>query len=188
MDGIKLLSVLVLISNIATVLFYLFLILTKIRFSYFKKLQFEKEKLMGLIDRYSLWILLAISGVSTFGTLYLSEVKGIPPCILCWYQRVFMYPQVLLAITALFKKTKDVFKYTLVLSIAGLLVAVYQYNLSLHPFTALSCSTTDLSVSCAENYFTYFGYITIPWMSISAFIITASISWLMLKRKTNLKH
>jgi disulfide bond formation protein DsbB len=183
MDGIKLLSVLVLLSNIALLLVYILLLLSIIRHPLLKKIQLEKEKLIKLIDMYSLWIILFVTGASTFGSLYLSEVKGIAPCLLCWYQRVFMYPQVVLIITALYKKTKDIFKYTFVLSTIGLLIAVYQYNLSLHPYRALSCSLSGFSVSCAENYFTYFGYITIPWMSISAFLIIASISWLMIKSK-----
>ena len=45
-----------------------------------------------------------ISFVATLGSLYFSEVRGFEPCTLCWYQRILMYPIVLISGVALFQK------------------------------------------------------------------------------------
>src|SRR5437763_1991863 len=41
-------------------------------------------------------------------TLFYSEVLGIAPCSLCWLQRVFLYPQVVLFAIAWWKKDRNV--------------------------------------------------------------------------------
>jgi len=180
MDGVKFLSVLVMFSNIVTASAVLLFVLNKFGIS--KKYWEITEK---LIKKYSLQILFLISLTSTLGSLYFSEVRGFTPCKLCWIQRIFMYPQLLLLAVAMYTKTKDVFKYIFVLSIVGFLIALYHYNLQINPNPYAPCGDIGFSVSCSENFFTYFGYITIPWMSLSAFFINAAVSLLNFKKKNN---
>ena len=41
--------------------------------------------------------------VSMCGSLYYSDVLGYEPCKMCWYQRICMYPEVLLLGLALYR-------------------------------------------------------------------------------------
>lgn len=119
---------------------------------------------------------------TTAGSLFFSEIAHFPPCKLCWYQRIFMYPQVVLLGIAAIKNDFSVRKYILPLSFIGLAIAVYQYILQMSPFP-LPC--TDEIASCAAKQVVYFGYITIPLMSATAF--TAIIALFLFSRKEKTK-
>ena len=173
---IKLLSLFVLLSNIITVFVVVFFLLS--RYGLNKTLW---KKISTAIKKYSLWLIFSVSLSAMLGSLYFSEVKGYYPCKLCWFQRIFMYPQVFIVGLALFKKTKDVFKYTLLLSVIGLLIAVYHYKIQLGGSSLLPCSISGFSESCEDKPFIYFGFITIPWMSASVFLINSLVSFLNLK-------
>ena len=174
MDGIKLLSILVLFANAATVLCAVLILASKL--GYFRKYWLKVEK---LIQSRSLKLVLLVSVVAAFGSLYLSEIRAFPPCKLCWFQRIFMYPIPVLVLTSIYRKTKDLFQYLMPLSFIGMLIAGYHYYLQLNPNPYAPCGDIGFSVSCSENFFTHFGYITIPWMSFSAFLVIFSVSLLM---------
>jgi disulfide bond formation protein DsbB len=127
------------------------------------------NKFRNLLKKHSLKIMLLIALMSTSGSLYLSEIEGLVPCNLCWYQRVFMYPLCIIMATALLFKLKDVFRYVLPLAFVGLIIAGYHYYYQTIGSSTLTCSIVSFSPSCSERYYAYFGYITISWMSLSAF-------------------
>ena len=117
---------------------------------------------------------------ATFGSLFFSEVAKFEPCKLCWYQRIFMYPQVILLGLALYKKTENIIDYSLSLSIIGGFIALYHYLLQIGviPATQVKCAAVGYSVSCAERFAMSFGYIIIPMMSLTAFSIIALLMFL----------
>jgi disulfide bond formation protein DsbB len=137
------------------------------------------------LTKYSLKIALIISLTSMLGSLYFSEIRGFTPCKLCWYQRIFMYPQAIILAIALLGKLKGVFYYTLVFSFIGGIIAIYNYFLQISPNPYTPCDVVGFSVSCNERFFTYFGYITIPWMSLSAFVIIFLLSYLNIRHNKN---
>jgi len=102
------------------------------------------------------------------GSLFFSEIAHFVPCKLCWYQRICMYPQVLLLGIANLKNDWGIKRYVLPLSIVGAVIAAYHYLLQMSPIP-LPCS--DEIVSCAAKQVGYFGYITIPLMSFTAFAL-----------------
>jgi len=114
---------------------------------------------------------------ATLGSLFYSNIMSYEPCLLCWWQRLFMYPQVILFAVALWscyvKTTQDkintVFMYTIPLSIIGGLIAVYQILLPYLANVGVNCGATG--VSCTKLYVLAFGYITIPVMSLTVFVI-----------------
>jgi disulfide bond formation protein DsbB len=114
------------------------------------------------------------SFLATAGSLIYSDVIGYTPCELCWFQRIFMYPQAVIMLIALIKKDASVKIYGFVLSIIGAAIAVYHYFLQLgyNPL-GLPCAAVGYSVSCAKNFVLEFGYITIPVMALSAFVLIA---------------
>jgi disulfide bond formation protein DsbB len=109
--------------------------------------------------------LLAFASVA--GSLFYSDVAGFAPCLLCWWQRVFLYPQAILLLTALIKKDEGIRIHSIVLSGIGVLFAIYHTFIQFGGESALPCAATG--VSCQKLYFLEYGYITIPTMSLTAF-------------------
>ena len=124
------------------------------------------------------WI---IASVSALGSLFFSEIMELPPCALCWYQRVFMFPLVLVLLVGLFPFDKRIINYSLPLSLAGWGFAFYHYLLysGIIPEDLQPCSQ---GVSCSETYLDLFGFITIPLLSLISFSIIIALL-LILKRR-----
>lgn len=123
-------------------------------------------RIYGLIFAY------IVSAIATLGSLFLSEVAHFTPCLMCWYQRIFMYPQVVILLVALVSKfTKEVKSYCIALSSIGFVIALYHYYLQLFGDPSTPCSSVGVSVSCSQTQFTHFGYITIPFMAATAFLL-----------------
>ena len=114
------------------------------------------------------------------GSLYYSEVRGLAPCVLCWYQRILIYPLVAILAVGIIRQDRSVPFYVLPLSIIGIGVALFQWLLQLGviPEQAAPCT---LGVSCVTKYVEYFGFITIPFLSLVAFIAITTMMLLSLK-------
>ena len=116
---------------------------------------------------FASWV---ISLVSTAGSLFFSEVMMYPPCILCWYQRICMYPLVLILGAGLFSSEKEVFRFAFPLSLTGLLIAVY-HNLLYYHVLPESIAPCRSGVSCTTAQVEWLGFITIPLLSLTAFVL-----------------
>ena len=115
---------------------------------------------------YLAWV---IALVSTAGSLFFSEVMGLPPCVLCWYQRIAMYPLVLVIATGIVMRDGRMKYYALPLCLAGLALAVY-HNLLYYgviPETLTPCSE---GASCTERQIEWLGFVTIPLMGLASFL------------------
>lgn len=177
MDPIKLLAVLAVVANIMT----LFLLLNIILPKYVNRIKVWKDTDM-LLEKKALFLSFIIGLTATLGSLYLSESRMFTPCKLCWFQRIFMYPMPIILGVALFKKARDVAMYVIPLAVTGGLIAIYHYYLQINPEPFAPCTTVGFSVSCSETFFAYFGFITIPWMSFSAFILIFVLSYHYLQK------
>ena len=115
-------------------------------------------------------VLAAIAAtIATLGSLYLSEVAHFPPCKLCWYQRIAMYPlSVILLVGALRREVRAAVQYAFVFPIVGSLIAIYHIYLEQNP-SAQPSSCKVGGATCATKWIEKFGYITIPVLSITAF-------------------
>lgn len=111
-----------------------------------------------------------VSVIAMAGSLFFSEVMKLPPCVLCWYQRICMYPLVLIFGLALLKDTKDSFIYGLLLSLVGLGIAIY-HNLLYYKLIPDSITPCTEGVSCTSKQIEWLGFITIPLLSLLAFLI-----------------
>lgn len=114
--------------------------------------------------------------IAMSASLYFSEIVGWEPCELCWYQRILMYPLVLILGLALWRNEKQIAYYVLPMSIIGGLIAAYHYLLQWGIFQESSCSAT--AVSCAYVPEMWFGFVTLPLLSLLAFTL---ITFCMLK-------
>ncbi|WP_186579136.1 disulfide oxidoreductase [Aquibacillus kalidii] len=115
------------------------------------------------------WI---ISIIATLGSLYFSEVKQFIPCELCWFQRIFMYPLPIILGIAYYRQNKEVAYYILPLSIIGAAISSYHYMLQKIPYMRQFETCTD-GVPCSGAYINWFGFITIPFLALTAFILIA---------------
>ena len=121
-------------------------------------------------DRGWLLVFIAwmVASVSTLGALFLGEVMGYTPCILCWYQRIGMFPLVLILAAGLFPFDRKVVRYALPLALAGWLLAVFHWAVAsgLVPESATPCSQ---GVPCSVEQISWFGFLTLPLLSVLAF-------------------
>jgi disulfide bond formation protein DsbB len=118
---------------------------------------------------YVAWVVALLAMV---GSLFFSEVMGLPPCVLCWYQRIAMYPLVLIIATGILARDGRMRAYALPLCLVGLGVAVY-HNLLYYgviPETLTPCSE---GASCTERQIEWLGFVTIPLMGLASFVTVA---------------
>ena len=108
--------------------------------------------------------------LATLGSLFFSQVLGIPPCILCWYQRICMYPLLFILTVGILKKDKNLPLYVLPLSILGLLIALY-HNLLYIGLIPESTAPCTIGVSCTSSQVDITGFITIPLLSLFSFTL-----------------
>ena len=155
---------------------------------YVKNINLKKQ--FKLINKKVLLIGLIVSGLAVAGSLFYSEIAHYDPCKLCWLQRIFMYPLPILFLIALIKKDRNILPYTLVLSIIGGLIALYQYFLQvetlLFPDLDIStpCGLVGYAPSCTKYFTLQLGFVTIPMMALSAFLLISVISIISLRRKS----
>lgn len=131
-----------------------------------------KEKIAG----NALYLAWATALAATLGSLYFSEVMLIEPCPLCWYQRILMYPLVVILAVGIIKKDKNLTLYALPFALLGMVIALYQTLLQ-EGFIAEAINTcTTSSISCADRQTVFYDFLTIPLLSFLGFaIITVSL-------------
>ena len=128
------------------------------------------NKLIKLFDSYGVYIAWTITLAATFGSLYFSEIMNLPPCILCWYQRICMYPQLVILTVGILIQDKKSYLYAFPLSIIGLAISAYHMLLYYNVITE-SLSPCVAGISCTTRFFEWFGFITIPSLSFMALLI-----------------
>lgn len=124
---------------------------------------------MEWIKKNILYIAWTVSLLATLGSLYFSNVLGYAPCVLCWYQRIFMYPLVFIIAVEILRKDKLIHFYTLPLAVAGFLTGLYQ-NLLVWNIIPEKAAPCVVGVPCTTKYIDYLGFITIPFLSMAAFL------------------
>ena len=143
------------------------------------KIKTVSQQGWGLI--FICWL---IAMTALFGSLFFSEVMGLKPCVLCWWQRIFIYPLAVLFLVGLFpqdqKMDRSVVRYTLPLAVIGLGFAIYHY-LVYSGFIPESLQPCSKDLSCAEVNLELVGFVTIPMLSI--FSYSAIITLLLIYQK-----
>ncbi|MEK7519906.1 MAG: disulfide bond formation protein B [Patescibacteria group bacterium] len=135
-----------------------------------------RARFIAMLAPHALWLSFAAAlGASALSLVY-SNIIGFDPCSLCWWQRIFIYPQVVLLGLALWRKDTNsaVVDSSIVLSALGALVAAYHYYGQMFNASALPCDA-DGAVSCAKIYFVEFGFVTMPLMALTAFVLLLAL-------------
>lgn len=123
--------------------------------------------------------LIALTG--TLGSLYLSDIRGFVPCLLCWYQRIALYPLVVILPIGILRHDTNAAVYTLPLVIIGAGVAFYQNLLVWHLVPASGwCGALG---DCANGYINWWGFISIPLLSLATFIFLIILLVMVSRRR-----
>lgn len=135
----------------------------------------QKETITETGRRYlfSAW---AVSAVAMLGSLYFSEIRGFVPCELCWVQRIFMYPLVIILGVANFRRDAAVIYYALPLSVIGGTVSIFHYLIQKVPAFSQVSPCTD-GVPCSGEYINWLGFMTIPFLALIAFASITLLLW-----------
>jgi disulfide bond formation protein DsbB len=139
---------------------------------------------MGKVLRENiLYVAFVQALVAMAGSLFFSEILHFPPCILCWYQRICMYPLVAILAVGIYYKDKHIYRYVLPLSIIGLLIAIY-HNLLYYKILPEAAAPCQLGISCTTKFIEWEGFITIPFLSMVAFaVITGIMIWFLRQQR-----
>ena len=141
------------------------------------KLKQRLAKIDPKLFLYVAWIQVIIA---TLGSLYFSEILHFPPCILCWYQRICIYPLVFLIPIGISKKDKILPYYVLSLTLIGGLISIY-HNLLYYKIIPEALAPCLNGVSCTTKFIGWFGFVTIPLLSLCAFAVITICMLLSLK-------
>lgn len=120
----------------------------------------------------------AVAATAMAGSLYYSESANFTPCLYCWYQRICMYPLVAITAVGMLRKDRQWAWYALPLSVVGLGISIYHYQLQLFPDQGTSC---DASAPCTAQWVDNFGFMSIPFMAGAGFLAITGVAVLSLR-------
>jgi disulfide bond formation protein DsbB len=118
---------------------------------------------------FSAWI---IALAATLGSLFFSQIMGFPPCTMCWYQRICMYPLVIIFLIGLVRYDKSAVLYAAILVVVGWGWSFYHTLLILGVISE-ELAPCMLGVPCSTAYLNWFGFLDIPMLSLAAFTLIA---------------
>jgi disulfide bond formation protein DsbB len=124
------------------------------------------------INSYLPYFAWTIALVSMVGSLFFSEVMNLPPCVLCWYQRIALFPLVLIMGIGIISRDSRMKSYALPLCLSGLAISIY-HNLVYYGLIPENLSPCQEGISCKTSQIELLGFITIPLMALMAFVFIA---------------
>lgn len=129
---------------------------------------------VAALRRGGVWLAWGVAMVATLGSLWFSEYAHFIPCRLCWFQRIAMYPLVVVLLAGAVMRDRRVFWYAVPFPVIGALISIYHVYIEVHP-EAESASCKLTGVPCSTRWIDEFGYITIPVLALSAFALIAAL-------------
>src|SRR5688500_2488593 len=139
----------------------------------------KQDDFNGLLP-YAVWV---VALIATGGSLFFSEVMELPPCVLCWYQRIAMYPLVVIVAVGIVSSDSRWKWYALPLAIIGFAISVY-HNLLYYGLIPESITPCTEGISCTSRQIEWFGFITIPLMALGSFSLILILLFIY-KPRTN---
>jgi disulfide bond formation protein DsbB len=119
---------------------------------------------------YAAWV---IALVGTLGSLVFSEIMGLAACTLCWYQRICLYPLVTILAAGILLRDRKLTYYALPLAVAGTAISLY-HNLLYYKVIPEALAPCRQGVSCTTQQLNLLGFITIPLMALTAFVLVVT--------------
>lgn len=137
-----------------------------------------------MVERFDLTIFFCFvtASIATLGSLFFSDIMQFVPCTMCWYQRIFMYPLVIIFLIALLYPDDKVFKYSIVLVLIGWGFSIY-HNLLMFGIISEEMVPCTQGVPCGVKYIDWFGFISIPLLSFIAYSLILVLLYINKKNK-----
>jgi disulfide bond formation protein DsbB len=124
---------------------------------------------------YELWAAFVVASIATGGSLFLSDIARFVPCELCWFQRICMYPLSLVTLIAAIRNDHRVASYLLPFPVAGTAVSIYHLLIENEVVGQSTVCQLSAPGGCATKWIEEFGYVTIPTLAITAFLLLAAL-------------
>ncbi|MDL4839848.1 disulfide oxidoreductase [Aquibacillus rhizosphaerae] len=136
--------------------------------------------------QFALYFAWVVSIIATLGSLYFSEIRGFIPCELCWYQRIFMYPLTLILGIGTFQNDPSIRKFVLPMAIIGWCISLFHFLEQKVPgFAAIKpCAN---GVPCSSEYINWLGFITIPFLALTAFSLIIVFMFVLNTQKNKIE-
>jgi disulfide bond formation protein DsbB len=137
----------------------------------------------GLRERFTRYAIAAAwipAALAMAGSLYYSEIAHYQPCTLCWYQRIAMYPLVLILGIAAWRRDLGVRVYAIPLAAVGAAVSTYHYLLEWFP--AIDTGACHVGIPCTQVWFRQFGFVSMPLLALIAFLLVIASLLLAIQR------
>jgi disulfide bond formation protein DsbB len=116
-----------------------------------------------------------VAALAMAGSLYFSEIAHFEPCRLCWYQRIAMYPLVVILGIAAWRRDVGVRRYAVPLAAIGAVISTYHYALEWFPW--LDSGVCSVTLPCTLVWFRELGFISLPYLALSAFLLIIALLW-----------
>lgn len=132
-----------------------------------------RDVIARTVEPNALGLAWAVAFLATAGSLFFSEVAHFEPCLLCWYQRIAMYPLVAILGVGVLRRDRGAAVYAVVLAAIGAVIAAY--HVALEWFPALDSGACDATSPCTLIWFRVFGFISLPTLALVAFGLILTI-------------
>jgi disulfide bond formation protein DsbB len=142
------------------------------------------QRILAFLSKQAYALVFMISAFGMAGSLFYSEVLHLAPCLLCWYQRITLYPVVLIAAIALWYEDAKAYRYILVLIGIGTTISIYQ-NLLYFGIIPEQLAPCTLGVSCTVHYDSWLSVLPIPLQALGAHLLIIGI--LLARRRETLR-
>lgn len=137
----------------------------------------------GRVGAAASWAAFAVAATCTGGSLWFSEVGGLTPCRLCWFQRICMYPLTVVTGVGALRRDRSASWYGLPLAVVGAGVSIYHLLLERFPSLQNSSGCDPLN-PCSVVFFRRFGFISLPLMALVGFVTVGVLLVLAARRST----
>ncbi len=139
------------------------------------------DEVRRAIGPYAIWLAWLVAATAMSGSLYFSEVGGLVPCALCWYQRIAMYPLAVILLIAAIRHDWGIRPYVTALAAIG--AAISAYHALLQRLPGLPSGSCSVAVPCSTIDLERFGFITIPVMALVGFVTILVLLWIVNERE-----
>jgi disulfide bond formation protein DsbB len=141
------------------------------------------DGVVGNVGPYAYTMAWVVASLATAGSLYFSEVAGFEPCSLCWYQRIAMYPLVMLLAVAAARRERAGAFYVSAMAAIGAIVS--SYHVLLEWFPSLDSGACSVTTPCTLVWFRVFGFISLPTLALTAFVLILALMAIRLGMRTD---
>jgi disulfide bond formation protein DsbB len=124
---------------------------------------------------YELWAAFVVAAIATGGSLFFSEIAHFVPCELCWFERICLFPLSIITLLAALANEYRVARYLLPLPLTGAGIAIYHLLIERGVVGQSSVCLASAPGGCATKWINEFGYVTIPTIALTAFLILSAL-------------